>query len=139
MSGIRGSEHSDLHTTPEELRRFALTVGGVFVILAAVAVWRTRAVPAAVFGVVGVALGAAGVAVPARLGPVFRAWMRLAHAMSRVTTPIFLGAVYFGVFAPLGWVMRLAGRRLLTRPRAATSFWVERAPEERASDLRRQF
>lgn len=128
-----------MRTTPGELRRFALTVGGAFIALAVVAAWRARATPATAFGVVGVALAAAGVAAPARLGPVFRAWMGLAHAMSRVTTPIFLGVVYFAAFAPIGLVMRLARRRPLARSRRATSFWVERAPGERASDLRRQF
>ncbi len=107
--------------------------------LAAVGAWRGRAGPALGFGAVGVALAVAGLAVPGRLGPVFRAWMALAHAISRVTTPIFLGVVYFAIFAPLGLVLRLMGRRLLTRSRGATSFWIERPPGERQSDVRRQF
>ncbi len=125
--------------TTRELRRFALAVGGAFVVLGAAGAWRGRATAAAAFGVLGGALLVAGLAVPARLGPVYVAWMGLAHAVSRVTTPIFLGVIYFGVFTPFGLVMRIAGRRSLGRPRGAASFWVERPPGARQSDLRRQF
>jgi hypothetical protein len=87
----------------------------------------------------GTLLVAAGLLAPARLGPVYRGWMRLAHAMSRVTTPVFLGVVYFGVFTPLGLVMRLLGRRALGGAKGSGSYWVERPPGARRSDLRRQF
>lgn len=122
-----------------ELRRFALTLGGAFALLAAVGLWRGRSAPAAVFGLLGALLLAGGLLAPGRLGPVYQAWMRLAHGMSRVTTPLFLGVIYFGVFAPLGLLMRLSGRRALGGPGRGGSYWVERAPGARRSDLRRQF
>ena len=37
----------------------------------------------------------AALVVPTHLGPVQRAWMGLAHAISKVTTPIFMGVVFF--------------------------------------------
>ena len=122
-----------------ELRRFALTVGGAFLALAAAGAWRHRPLVAGVCAPLAVVLLGAGLTIPGRLGPVYHAWMGLAHAISRVTTPVFLGVVYFGVFTPFGFVMRLTGRRPLTRPRGAATFWVERAPGARRSDLRRQF
>ena len=51
--------------------------------------------------------------IPTLLGPVNRAWMGLAHLISKVTTPIFMGVVYFVVLTPIGLGMRLAGRRPL--------------------------
>jgi hypothetical protein len=65
--------------------------------------------------------------------------MRLALAMSAVTTPVFMGVVYFGVLTPLAVLMRLAGRRPIGVPRAPPTAWVERPASERRSDLRRQF
>ena len=124
--------------TPRVLRSFALTVGGAFVALGALLLLRGRAawwVPATL----GVALAVAGLAAPARLGPLYRAWMRMALAISRVTTPIFMGIVYFLILTPLGAAMRLLGRRPLGRERSATSFWVARPPGERKSDMTRQF
>jgi len=124
--------------TPRELRNFALTVGVAFLVLAAVLYWRGR-LAAVLPGALGAALLAVGIVAPRRLGPAHRAWMALALAISRVTTPLFMGIVYFGVLTPLGVVMRLAGRRLLGRTRDATTFWVDRPVGSRRSDLRRQF
>ena len=124
--------------TPRELRRFALAVGGAFALLGALLLWRGRGA-GWVLLLVGVALVAAGVVAPRRLGPVQRGWMRVALAISRVTTPIFMGIVYFLVLTPTGLVMRLAGRRPLARLPDATTFWVDRPPGERKGDLTRQF
>jgi hypothetical protein len=129
-------------TTPAtrlELRAFGLTVGGAFVVLAAFGVWRGRTAVPTTLAVVGLSLLAAGLLAPARLGRVHGAWMALAHAMSRVTTPLFMSVVYVAVLTPLGLAMRAAGRRPLARKRDAATFWVDRPPAERRSDLHRQF
>lgn len=125
--------------TRRELRAFALLVGGALLALAAVGSWRHRLPIAAACGALGLALGAVGAIAPGRLGGAYRAWMRLALAMSRVTTPVLMAVVYFGVLTPVALLMRLAGRRALGVPRAAASGWVDRAPGARQSDLRRQF
>jgi len=93
-----------------------------------------------VCGALGALLVLAGVIVPERLGPVFRAWSALGHVLSRITTPVFLGCVYFLVLTPVGLVMRLLGRRPLVRPDGAPSWWVSRAPHARQrTDMERQF
>ncbi len=133
MSAARGPR------TPSELRSFALSVGGVLVALGALAYWRGRPMAGVVLGGLGIALALAGLLVPARIGPVYRAWMGVALAISKVTTPVFMGVVYFGVLTPIGLVMRLFGRRPLTRPRDVATYWVDRPAGARRSDLRRQF
>ncbi len=82
---------------------------------------------------------AAGALIPTRLGPVQRAWMGLAHAISRVTTPIFMAVIYFLVITPMGLLMRALGRNPLNRASVDGSFWVTRAPAEQRSDIERQF
>jgi Saxitoxin biosynthesis operon protein SxtJ len=126
--------------TAPEGRRFAFTVGGAFLALAAIALWRGRQITPAVLGTIGGLLILAGVAVPTRLGPVQRGWMGLAHAISKVTTPIVLAVMYFVVIVPAGLVMRLAGRKSLARPRNATTYWVTRERTTRsAEDMQHQF
>jgi hypothetical protein len=126
--------------TTAEGRKFGLTVGAAFLALAALLWWRGRTLSAPAVAILGVALVLAGVAVPARLGPVQRAWMALGAAISKVTTPIFLGAVYFLAFVPVGFLMRLAGRNPLARARSAGSYWVGRTGvSEARHDLERQF
>jgi hypothetical protein len=125
--------------TRRELRQFAFAVGGAFLALAAAAVWRGHPGRAALAAAVGAPLAAAGALVPGRLGPAYRAWMGLALAMSRVTTPVFMGVIYFGLVTPTGVLRRLAGRGTLGAARGAPSAWVDRPPGARRGDLRRQF
>ena len=125
--------------TRRELRGFAWSVGGAFLLLAAIAAWRGRTPPAAAFGSVGAALWLAGALAPARLTAVHRLWMRMALAISAVTTPLLMGVVYFGVLTPLAVVTRLLGWRTFGVPRGAATAWVDRPVDGRRSDLRRQF
>jgi hypothetical protein len=64
--------------------------------------------------------------------------MRLAVVLSRVTTPIVMGVIYYVVFTPMGFVRRRLGRNALIRPEGE-SFWISRQPGARRSDLSRQF
>jgi hypothetical protein len=115
-------------------------VGGVFLVLAAVGAWRGRSYQALVFGGLGTFLVLAGLIMPGRLGPIVRAWLGLGHLLSRVTTPVFLGLVYFLVLTPVGLLMRLFGRQPLDRPARASSWWVSRALDARQrTDMERQF
>jgi hypothetical protein len=82
-----------------------------------------------VFAVVGGVLIVAGLLVPTWLGPVERAWMGLAHLISRVTTPIFLGIVYFVAIAPIGLLMRLFGKDPLRHEPEDGSLWLPRSTE----------
>ena len=88
----------------------------------------------------GALLTLAGVVVPTRLGPIQRAWMGLAHLLSKVTTPIFMGIVFYGVIFPIGMIMRLFGHRPLRHVSPDGSHWMARptGPEAHGS-MERQF
>jgi saxitoxin biosynthesis operon SxtJ-like protein len=120
--------------TASEGRKFAFTVGIAFLVLGGVALWRHKQVTATVLGALGGVLIIAGLAVPTALGPVQRGWMGIAHAISKVTTPIFLAVIYFVVIAPAGFVLRLFGRKPLGVPRNTTTYWVTREQKPRAAD-----
>jgi len=124
--------------TPAEGRKFAFPVGAAFLALAALTWWRDAAILWRVFSGLGGLLIVAGLVVPGKLGPVYRAWMALAHAISKVTTPIFMGVVYFVVLTPIGLLMRLVGRKPLVHPEQDGGFW-RAAPSGGRADLERQF
>ena len=124
--------------TSAEGRKFAFTVGGAFLVLAAIVFWRDHRTLATVFGALAGTLGVLGLVVPSKLGPVQEAWMGLAHLISKVTTPIFMGVVYFIVITPISLLMRLFGKVPLRIKRGPT-YWVERAPDSRRGDLEKQF
>ena len=121
-------------------RRFGLTLGAAFAALGAVLWWRGREVGAPVAAALGGLLLLAALIAPTRLGPVERAWMRLAELLSRVTTPIFLGIVYFGAFLPIGLLLRAWKRNPLTRQRQPGTCWVARPAAARSRrDMQHQF
>lgn len=123
-----------------EGRRFGLVLGAAFLALGAVEWWRGHPSLAIAFGVLGGVLVVSGLIIPKRLGPIFGAWMGLAHLISRVTTPVFLGIVFFFVVTPVGLVRRLFGSRPLPAPSAGSSGWIPRDPDtRRRADFQRQF
>ena len=70
------------------------------------------------------------------LAPLNRAWMKFGELMGRVVSPIVLGIIFFGVFTPAGFVMRLIRRDAMCRSfdPAAPSYWVKRDPPGPADD-----
>jgi hypothetical protein len=135
--GLSGHRAPSAGFTATEGRKFGFPVGAAFLLLTGVLVWRGHALPAYVTGAAGVFLIVGALAVPSRLGPVYRAWMALALAMSKVTTPIFMGLLYFVVLTPVGAIRRTFGSNPLKRTPTATNYWVSRSAPR--GDLRRQF
>lgn len=126
--------------SPAEGRKFACTVGAAFLLLGALAWYRHHPVLMTGFGATGAGLLIAGLVLPGNLTPVWRLWMGLAHAISRVTTPVFMALVYFLVFTPFGAIKRLAGGNALHRPADSSGYWLKRSPAQGpGSDLERQF
>jgi hypothetical protein len=124
--------------TAAQGRRFGLTLGIAFVALGALLVWRDREIAAAVAGSIGTVLVIAGLIIPTRLGPIERGWMAFAHAISKVTTPIFMALVYYVTIVPMGVFMRMSRRNPLSRSATDDSFWV--VHESRSVDqMNRQF
>lgn len=125
--------------TAAQGRRFGLTVGAAFVAIAAFVWWRGHLKTAAVLGGLGGALSLAGLVIPRQLGPVERGWMRLAHAISKITTPVVMGAMYLLVLTPIGAVRRILGGNPLVHQPGDTGFWKSRPPGRSRGKLTRQF
>lgn len=81
-------------------------------------------------------LGAAAVTLavtlvrPRWLTPFNRIWMGFADFLHSLFSPIALGLLYFGLFTPTGYAMRLFGRDVLNRrfDPSARTYWVQRSP-----------
>jgi hypothetical protein len=113
-------------------------VGAAFGVLAAIAWWRGNTMSWKVLSALGGTLMLAGTLIPTRLGPVLRGWMAFAHLLSRVTTPIFMGIVYFLVVTPIALFTRVIGRRPLQHAGKDGGFWIP-SPSGGRSDMERQF
>jgi hypothetical protein len=124
--------------TTKELRQFGLLVGGAFGVIAIIAFLRHKpTIVPGVFGTLSASLILTGLAVPAVLSKVYAVWMGMAVLLSKVTTPIFMGVIYFVVISPVSVLMRAAGRNKLKS--LGDTVWFARPPGERRGDLERQF
>ena len=122
------------------LRKFGLTFGAVFAVLAA---WfRAAPLPLAAFSVLSLGMLAAAFLRPSLLAVPSRLWMRLGELMHRVVSPVVLGIMYVGLFVPFGLLRRWLGGDPLKRryDAAVASYWTQCPPRSRKlDDFRQQF
>lgn len=98
------------------LREFAFVTGAIVAVLfglllpwlfdAGLPIW-----PWIFFGV----LALWGLIVPMSLRPVYHGWMRFGLVMSRITTPLILGIVFYVMITPIGLIRRTFGTDPLRR------------------------
>jgi hypothetical protein len=120
-------------------RRFGVTLGIAFGALGTFVHWRgASSIATVLFGLAGALLLAALLA-PTRLQPVQRAWMRFALLLSKVTTPIFMGLVYFLVVTPTGLLMRAIGRNPMRSRRGRDTYWIARSETGGRGGMENQF
>ncbi len=58
---------------------------------------------------------------PSVLRPIYRGWMRFGLFMSKIMTPLVLGIVFFLVFTPTAFILKILGKDAMRRkldPRA---------------------
>ena len=112
-----------------DLRRFGLTVGGAFALLALASWWRGHVLPPRVLAALGVLLVVPGLVAPSALGPVRRVWLGAAVLLGEVNSRIILTVLFYLVIAPMGLVLRHLVRDPLDRSLAdgKASNWIKRA------------
>ena len=98
----------------KHLRSFGFLVGGIFAVLGLGPMlfgkeMRLWAVISAATLVVLAALA------PACLAPVYRVWMWIGHWLGWINTRILLTVVFYTVFVPMGFFMRLRGKDPMRR------------------------
>jgi hypothetical protein len=76
------------------------------------------------------------------LRPLNLLWFKFGMLLHHIVSPVILGIMFYAVFTPVGWWMRLAGKRPLglSFDAAAPSYWVHRQPPApRPGSFDRQF
>jgi hypothetical protein len=113
---MTGSDHTIPELDRKGLREFGLVTGGIiaglfglffpWVFERALPVW-----PFIVFAV----LGFWGLAAPMSLRPVYRGWMKFGLILSRLTTPIIMGLVFYVVITPVAIFWKITGKDAMAR------------------------
>ena len=112
-------------------------MGGIFALIAGWNYPRGRMTVVLVFGALAALLAFAGLLVPPAARAFHVGWMKFATALGWVNSRVLLTLLFYGVFAPYGFVSRLFGRDPLNRRRAAgDTHWTTR---KRTRQTREQF
>ena len=145
MTGSDGNWHETLHdedaATGSSDRAFGLLFAAIAGVLAALSAWQGRR-SALGWAIVAAGFLAVTLLAPPLLGPLNRAWRRLALLLSKLTTPLIMGLLFFVVIAPVGVTMRLAGKDPLRLrfERESSSYWLARSLHgDRQTSMTRQF
>ena len=72
--------------------------------------------------------------------PLNKLWVRFGHLLGMIVSPIILGVIFFGLFTPIAFVMRLSGRdelrlKFLKKP----SHWISRNEPIKSESFKQQF
>jgi hypothetical protein len=121
-------ELSSLDTSPRALRKFGLTVGGVFAAITALGVWKHWAQPAvATLGSLAAFLLFFGLIIPALLRQPHRLWMTFALVLGWCMSRLILSILFIFAVIPtamLGRIMRLPFIHI-RRHAPRDSYWVD--------------
>ncbi len=128
-------------TDARQAKKTALSVGVVLLALGGLSLWRHHPLRAEILGGSGACLILIGLFAPGLAAPFHSGWMKLAGALGYVNSRIILSLVHFLILAPVGLVMRIAGRDPLNRRRPATdSYWIPRpTPRQSREQFERLF
>ena len=125
-----------------ELRTFARVWFPLFVAVAGGMTWWRGGsiVAAAVVWMVGALLAALIMASTEAARIVFVCLMTITYPIGLVVSTLALGFMFYVIFTPLGFFMRLAGRDpLRLKDRAASSHWIPHEQDEKPERAFRQY
>jgi hypothetical protein len=112
-----------------DIRIWALLLTAIFGVIGVIQflIWHHERA-AAIFWILAVGLLVPGLFVPVILTPVYRLWLKFAAALAWFNTRLILGLTYFLVFTPIGILLKLLRKDLISEKwdTQATSYWIER-------------
>jgi hypothetical protein len=131
-----GHDHEIPELDRKGLREFGLTTGtAVAIIFGLFFPWLLDVAWPTWPWIIATALWTPALVQPSWLRWIYRTWMRFGLLVSRVTTPLVLGIVFFVMISPLAMVRRLMGKdpMLRTFDRNLASYRVrsKKSPKEK--------
>ncbi len=134
-------EIKNIKSDEKEYRKFGITVGLVFIVLAMILFYYEKS-SYQYFSIIGGLLLIAGIIVPKVLSPLQKVWMMLAVIMGYFMSRLILTILFYLIVTPIGWVAKLFGKDFLDLKleKQKKSYWHIREEKEYSRiDTERQF
>src|SRR5208283_2714838 len=117
-------------------RSFGASIGAILALAGIAPLLKSRPANGIVLGA-AVVVFALAFAYPEALAPFHKIWFRVALGLHSVMSPILMAVLFFGLLAPLGYLMRAFGRDplelSLSRKDPGASYWHAREASLAAS------
>jgi hypothetical protein len=129
MRAVTEGHRSVDETVPGSDRNFGLVMAAAATVFGCLPLLRLAAPHWWLIGIAA-AFAALALAFPRALHPLNYLWFRLGLLLHRVMSPLIIGAVFFLCVTPIGLIMRLLGKDVLSLRRRAdlASYWIVRDP-----------
>lgn len=118
-------------------------MAGAFGVFASITFWKN---PQSITGLwlvgIGVLFLVSAMVRPAILKPLNGVWFMFGNLLHKIVSPLVMGAIFFIVMTPIGLLMRLTGKDLLSLKlsRSEASYWIDQKNDEtESSDMTQQF
>jgi len=122
-------EIKNLDISRKSLRKFGLSVGAVFCLLALWMFLKNHSpLAVTILGIVGVFLMFMGLLVPKALKEIYKVWMGIAFAIGWVVSRVLLAIVFFLVITPIGFIANLFGNEFMDikKKTVRDTYWMRR-------------
>lgn len=113
-------------------RSFGITFAVIFALLAAFSFWhRGAGTTFYVTLAVSAAFAAVTLTAPRILRPLNLIWLKFGLLLHKVVNPVIMGILFFGIFTPMGVVMRMFGVDFLRMKRkpAMGNYWIAKGDD----------
>lgn len=124
-------EIKNIKSSKGDVRKFAITVGLLLLLISGFLFWKERASFQPVL-IIGIILLAGGVALPTIFKPIYWVWMAFAAILGWVMTRVILSVVFFLVVTPIGVISRMFGKQFLELrwDSSQDTYWVYRSADK---------
>ena len=121
-------------------RKFGFLFTFVFAVAAAYFFNSTNMIWAYIFAIASLIFLVVTIAVADILLPLNKLWMRFGLLLGMIVSPIVLGIIFFGLFTPIAFFMRLSGRdELRLKLSKKASHWISRSESLKSESFKQQF
>jgi hypothetical protein len=129
------------HPSARELRSFSRLWLPLFVVvIGSLAWWRLESLTTAiVVWIIGAVIAAAALASAEAARQIFVGLQTLTYPIALVVSTLALAILFYGVFTPIGWVLRLTGHDPLQLRRGRRSRWIPYTRKDDAADAMKQY